>query len=175
MKTFNKKGDRGETSLLFGKRVSKADLHCEAYGTIDEAVSALGIARNMVTRDRTKTIILRVQKELFTVGAELATTPEDYERLASTFKPVTVKMSMELEKIIDELEAETEMPKAFIIPGSTTGSALIDLARAIVRRAERRVVTLREQGEIKNEAVSPYLNRLADLLFTLARYEETAE
>lgn len=175
MKTFNKKGDKGETSLLFGKRVPKSSLHCEAYGTIDEAVSALGIARNMVTRKKTKDIILKIQKELFTVGAELAIAPEDSEKLASSFKPVTDKMSTELEKLIDELEAEITMPKAFIIPGANAGSAMIDLARAIVRRAERRVVTLREQDELKNEAVSPYLNRLADLLFTLARYEETRE
>ena len=173
MKTFNKKGDRGETSLLFGRRVSKGDLHCEAYGTIDEAVSALGIARNFVTKDRVKEIILRVQRELFDVNAELATKPEDYDRLASSFKPITDEMASELEEIIDELEVEIEMPKAFIIPGSNLGSACLDLSRTIVRRAERTVVTLKAEGEIKNDAILQYLNRLADLLFTLARYEET--
>ncbi len=172
MKTFNKKGDKGETSLLFGRRVPKDDLHCEAYGTIDEAVSALGVARNVVTKDRVKEIILRLQKELFTVNAELATKLEDYDKLASTFTPVTYKMSVELEKMINELEAKIEMPKAFIIPGSTLGSAWIDFSRTIVRRAERRVVTLKGQGGLKNEAILQYLNRLADLLFTLARYEE---
>ena len=171
MKTFNKKGDRGKTSLLFGQRVPKDDLHCEAYGTIDEAVSALGITRNVVVKDRVKEIILRVQKELFTIGAELATKPENYEQLTSHFTPVTDKMSLELEEIINDLEVKIEMPKSFIIPGSTSGSAWLDLSRTIVRRAERRAVTLKEQGELKNEVVLQYLNRLADLLFTLARYE----
>lgn len=173
MKTFNKRGDKGETSLLFGRRVSKCDPRCEAYGTIDEAVSALGVARNFVTKDRTKEIILRVQKELFIVGAELATKSEEYERLTSSFETVTDEMVDELEEIIDELETEIEIPKSFIIPGSNAGSAWLDLARAIVRRAERKVVMLKEKNEIQNEAISSYLNRLADLLFTLSRYEET--
>jgi len=173
VKTFNKKGDKGETSLLFGRRVAKSDLRCEAYGAIDEAVSSLGIARNIVTKTRVKEIILKVQKELFTVNAELATKPEDYERLASSFTPVTVEMVNELEDMIDELEAEVEMAKSFIIPGVTLGSAWLDLSRAIMRRAERRAVVLREKNEINNDAVLQYLNRLADLLFTLARYEES--
>ena len=173
MKTFNKRGDGGETSLLFGQRVPKSDLRCEAYGTIDEAVSCLGIARNLVTKDKAKEIILRVQKELFTISAELATKPEDYERLASRFTPVTDTMADELEGIVNELESEIELPKSFIIPGSNLGSGWLDLSRTIVRRAERRVVTLRESNEIENDAILRYLNRLADLLFILARYEST--
>ncbi len=173
MKTFNKKGDKGETSLLFGRRVAKSDLRCEAYGAIDEAVSSLGITRNLVTKDRVREIILRVQKELFAVNAELATKPEDYERLASSFTPVTDEMADGLEEMIDELEAEIEMPRVFIVPGSTLGSAWLDLSRAIVRRAERKAVMLKEKNEIRNDAVLQYLNRLADLLFVLARYEES--
>jgi len=173
VKTFNKRGDRGETSLLFGRRVLKCDLHCEAYGTIDEAVSSLGIARQFATKDRVKEILLRVQKELFAVNAELATKPEDYEKFASSFKLVTNEKAKGLEEIIEELEAEVEMPKSFIIPGSgNLGAAWLDLSRAIVRRAERRVVELKENNEVKNEAILQYLNRLADLLFVLARYEE---
>ena len=173
MKIFNKRGDTGETSLLFGRRVAKSDLHCEAYGTIDEAVSSLGIARNLVTKDKVKEIILKVQKELFAVNAELATKLEDYERLTSNFTPITAKMANELEEIIDEMETEIEMPKSFIIPGSNMGSASLDLSRAIVRRAERRVVTLGERDELRSDAILQYLNRLADLLFILARYEES--
>lgn len=173
MKAFNKKGDKGETSLLFGRRIPKSDLHCDAYGTIDEAVSFLGIARNFATKNKVKEIILRVQKELFVINAEIATKPEDYERLVPNFKPVTYKMASELEEIIDEIETEIEMPKSFIIPGASLGSGPLDVSRAIVRRAERKVVMLKEKGEIKNEAILQYLNRLADLLFTLARYEET--
>jgi len=133
----------------------------------------LGIARNLVTKDRVKEIILRVQKELFAVNAELATKPEDYARFASNFTQITDKMANGLEEIIDELEAEVEMPRSFIIPGSNLGAAWLDSSRAIVRRAERRVVILTEQKEIKNDAILQYLNRLADLLFILARYEES--
>jgi cob(I)alamin adenosyltransferase len=173
MKTFDKKGDSGETDLLFGRRVSKSDLRCEAYGTIDEAISALGIARNLVAKDKVKDVIFKVQRELFKINAELATKPEDYEKLTLSFTPVTDKMVKVLEDIIVELEAETEMPKSFIIPGSKNiGAAWIDLSRTIMRRAERRVVDLKKQNDIKNKAILQYLNRLSDLLFVLARYEE---
>ncbi len=173
MRIFNKRGDTGDTSLLFGRRVPKHDSRCEAYGTIDEAVSSLGIAYNFAAKNKTKETILRVQKELFTVCAELATKVDDYGKFTSTFKPVTGEMVNGLEKIIDEIEAEIEMPKSFVIPGSNVGSAWLDLSRAIVRRAERRVVMLREKDGIENDAILQYLNRLADVLFCLARYEET--
>ena len=172
MKTFNKKGDTGSTSLLFGERVPKSDLRCEAYGTIDEAISTLGIARNLVKRDKSKEIILKIQKELFNVNAELAVKAEDYEKFTSKFQSTDAEMAGELEKIIEEIEAEVELPRAFIIPGANLASASLDVSRTIVRRAERRVVTLKEKGGITNEAISQYLNRLADLLFILARYEE---
>ncbi len=172
MQTFNKKGDAGETSLLFGCRVPKDSLRCEAYGTLDEAVSCLGMARNMVIKEKTKGIILRIQKELFLVGAELATEPKDYEKFTKQYATVTEEMALQIEKTINELEAETSLPKSFIIPGKNPGSAVLDLARAIVRRAERRAVTLKRSGETNNEAILPYLNRLADLLYILARFEE---
>ncbi len=172
MKTFNKKGDKGDTSLLFGRRVSKSDPRCEAYGTIDELVSSLGVARNLVANDKVKEIILRAQKELFTINAELATRTEDYEKLAHSFTPVNDKMADDLEELIDKIEAEIEMPKEFIIPGTNLASASIDVSRAIARRAERKVVVLKENGGIRNDAILQYLNRLADLLFALARYEE---
>ena len=173
MKTFNKRGDSGSTSLLFGERVLKSDLRCEAYGTIDEAISALGVARNLVKRNKSKEIILKIQKELFNINAELAAKAEDYEKFVSKFQPTNAEMADELEKIIEEIEAEVELPKAFIIPGSNLASASLDVSRTIVRRAERRVITLTEKGEVTNEAIPRYLNRLADLLFILARYEET--
>lgn len=173
MKTFNKKGDEGTTSLLFGKRVPKSDLRCEAYGTVDEAISSLGVARNLAKKDRTKEIILQVQRELFDINAELATEAADRARLAASFKTVTDEMTGSLETLIDELEAGVAMPKAFVIPGANLAAALLDVSRAIVRRAERRVVALRESGDVENAAVMHYLNRLADLLFVLARYEET--
>ena len=172
MKTFNKKGDKGETSLLFGGRVPKSDLRCEAYGTLDEAISSLGVARNHVKKKKTREMILRVQKELFEVNAELATKTEDREKFVTHFKPITEEMAAGLEEIINEIEAEVEMPREFIIPGANLASASLDVSRAIVRRAERRAVILKEKGEIENDAILHYLNRLADLLFMLARYEE---
>ena len=171
MKTFNKKGDKGETSLLHGVRVPKSDPHCEAYGTIDEAVSALGLARTLSSKKKVQDIVLEVQKELFTVGAELATPIEHRDALAEKFNFITAAAVDKLEALIDELEQQMEMPKAFIIPGGSPASAALDLARAIIRRAERRIVAMKDVGLVKSEELTRYVNRLADLLFTLARYE----
>jgi len=158
--------------LLFGQRVPKTDSRCETYGTLDEVISLLGVARNLVKKTESPEIILKVQKELFEVNCELATGPEDYEKLVTRFRPITEEMAAGIESIIDRIEAQIELPKAFVIPGANLSSATLDVARATLRRAERRAVSLREQGEIKNEAILQYLNRLADLLFILARYEE---
>jgi len=170
MKMFNKKGDEGETSLLFGCRISKDSMRCEAYGTLDEVVSCLGMARNFVTRVKTKSIILKIQKEIFTVGAELAVEHEDYEQFVRRFAPVTEEAVARLEVMINELESEITIPDSFIIPGGSSGSAMLDMARALVRRAERRTVTLKRNKEINNDAILHYLNRLADLLFSLSWY-----
>jgi len=171
MKTFNKKGDKGETSLLHGVRVQKSDPHCEAYGTVDEAVSALGLARALSSKKNVQDIIFNLQQELFTVGAELATPIEHYAAFAEKHTVISESMVDRLEGLIDELEQNLEMPKAFIIPGDTPASAAIDVARSIVRRAERRIVSLRDARLVKNEELTRYVNRMADLLFTLARYE----
>jgi cob(I)alamin adenosyltransferase len=175
LKTFNKKGDKGETSLLYGARVPKSDLRCEAYGTIDEAGSALGLARQFCEQE-VKDVILGVQKELFVVGAELATPAEHYRKLAEKGNVVTSQMVQKLEDFIDQFESRVKMPDAFIVPGGAgTGSAALDVARTIIRRAERRVVQLRDSGVAVNEEIMRYINRLADLVFTLARYQETRE
>jgi cob(I)alamin adenosyltransferase len=173
MEIFNKRGDEGETSLLFGRRIAKDSLRCEAYGTLDEAISCLGIARNVVLQDKTRQIIFKVQEELFKLNGELATLPEDYDKFTAHYTAINEEMAGRLESLIIELEPETDLPKAFIIPGANTCSAYLDLARTIIRRAERRVVTLKNNGDIGNSAILHYLNRLADLLFMLARYEET--
>jgi len=171
MKTFNKKGDGGETSLLYGDRVAKSDARCEAYGTIDEAVSALGLARHFC-RSEVKDTVLGLQRDLFVVGTELATPAEHYSKLVTEQNKVTSQMVQRLEELIEEFEAKVEMPKAFVIPGGdSAGSAALDVARTVVRRAERRVVALKEARVVKNDEVLRYLNRLADLVFTLARYE----
>lgn len=171
MKTFNKKGDGGETSLLYGTRVAKSDDRCEAYGTIDEAVSLLGLAKNFC-QPEVKDILSSLQRDLFIIGTELATPQEHYAKLETKGKVVRPEMVQRLEDLIDEFEAKIDMPREFIIPGACMSSAALDVARAVIRRAERRVVAFKYSGQFTNEEAMKYLNRLADLVFTLARYEE---
>ena len=171
MKTFNKKGDSGETSLLYGVRVSKCDMRCEAYGTIDEVVSLLGLAKNFC-QPSIRDILSNVQRDLFTVGAELATPQERYPELAAKGKVIKPEMVQRLEDLIDDFEAKIDMPREFIIPGACASSATLDVARTVIRRAERRAVALKQAEQLVNERVLEYLNRLADLVFTLARYQE---
>ncbi|MBI4200798.1 MAG: cob(I)yrinic acid a,c-diamide adenosyltransferase [Chloroflexi bacterium] len=174
VKIYTKRGDTGETGLLYGGRVSKTDPRCEAYGTTDEAISALGLARALSSSPRVKEIITQAQRELFTVGAELATGPSEYSTMQRHFKAVSAPMVERLEHLIDELDAEVKLPRSFILPGASAASSALDLARTILRRAERRVVGLREAGLLVNPEVLRYLNRLGDLLFMLARYEDRA-
>ena len=158
--------------MLYGGRVSKADPRCEASGTADEAVSALGLARALSTNPEVKQAVNAVQRELFTVGAELSTDPAHYDTMRRHCNVVTDAMVERLERVIDELQAEVTLPRSFIIPGASPASSALDLARSIVRRAERRAVGLKESGLLVNDALLRYLNRLADLLFMLARYED---
>ncbi len=169
---FSKKGDRGFTSLLGGQRIPKSGPRPEAYGTLDEASSALGIARAAATRLKTKEIILALQKDLLILGAELATVAEDMKKYSYQ---ITTEHIARLEGLIEELQVEVKLKNEFILPGATMASAAIDLARAIVRRAERKAVRLFQEKIIDNVDVLRFLNRLADLLFTLARYEENQE
>jgi cob(I)alamin adenosyltransferase len=166
---FSKKGDRGFTSLLGGQRVPKSGPRPETYGTLDEASSALGIARASATRPKTKEIIISIQKDLLVLGAELATAPEDSEKYPHRIKTDHVDR---LERVIEDLQKGMTMGKEFILPGETVASAAIDLGRTIVRRAERKAVRLLQEKIITNVEVLRFLNRLADLLFILARYEE---
>jgi cob(I)alamin adenosyltransferase len=174
MPIYTKTGDTGETRLLFGGRLPKNDPRCEAYGATDQAVSAMGLARALSQDSRVKEILLRVQREMFTVGAELATAPDEYQRLRDNFAVVTPQMVTELESLIDELDAEIDLPRAFIVPGASPASGALDLARSLLRTGERRVVDLQQQGLLVNADVLVYLNRLSDLLFMLARYEDRA-
>ena len=172
VKIYTKRGDQGETGLLYGGRVSKTDMRCEAYGTIDEAVSALGLARSLSSSPKVREAIRQLQRELFTVGAELATDIEEYETLRKHFSVVTPKMVDWMENLLDDMEEEIKLPRAFIIPGASPASSAIDMARSTLRRAERRAVGLKEAGLLANDVVLQYLNRAADLLFMLARYED---
>lgn len=165
-------GDEGETSLLYGGRVPKDDLHTEAYGSLDEAISALGLARALETDAARATTILELQRELFTVGAELATGHEQRAKLEKHFATVTPEMTARIDAASAALEAAVPLPKAFVIPGGTPVGAALDLARTLVRRAERRSVTLHRAGRLDNPEVLRYLNRCSDYLFMLARQAE---
>ena len=176
VRIYTRKGDSGTTGLLFGgDRVSKADLRTDAYGTTDEAVSALGLARASIgaATDRTEVrlaeLILRLQRELFVVGAELATHTDRRDRLTDGATRVTEPMISALEGEIDALEELVEQPKEFVLPGESMTGAALDLARTTIRRAERRSVALAASGALPDSQVVPYLNRLADLLFVMAR------
>jgi cob(I)alamin adenosyltransferase len=169
---YTKRGDEGETGLLYGGRVSKNNPHAEAYGITDEAVSAMGLARALSQDERVKETLRELQRELFTVAAEMATDPERYDLFNQHFRPVTPEMVTSIEELIDGLERDMEMPNSFVLPGGSPASAAIDMARCIVRTAERRVVALKELGKLANPEVLRYMNRLGDLLFVLARYQD---
>ena len=170
MRIYTRKGDTGTTGLLFGgDRISKADLRTDAYGTTDEAVSALGLARAALPAGALANLVLRLQRELFVVGAELATHVDRRPRLTDGVSRLTAPMVSALEAEIDALEADYPMPKEFVIPGESMAGAALDLARTTVRRAERRCVALAADGGLPDSQAVPYLNRLADLLFVMAR------
>jgi cob(I)alamin adenosyltransferase len=166
---FSKKGDGGVTSLLGGQRVAKSGPRPEAYGTLDEAASALGIAKASAAKEKTREIATRIQQDLLVLGAELATLSEDRERFSNRITSENVDF---LERQIAELQVAVEIKPEFILPGETLSGAALDLTRAIVRRAERKAVRLFQEKTIDNGEVLRFLNRLADLLFVLARFEE---
>jgi cob(I)alamin adenosyltransferase len=182
------RGDDGTTGLLFGgPRVRKDDQRTEAYGTLDEAVAALGLARAELRMKAEygvlsprfgglADLILRLQRELFVAGAELATNPEARPKQRDGETRVTASMVDALDATLREMEAAIELPREFVVPGETRVSASLELARTVVRRAERRVVTLAaSDAVIGSGQLLPYLNRLADLLWILARVAEQAE
>jgi cob(I)alamin adenosyltransferase len=161
---FSTKGDQGETSLLTGERVSKSNLRPETYGTLDEASSALGMAKAATQNETIRQMITTVQQDLVLLGAELACEGPD-----PTYS-VDADLTRRLDEWIERLQQEVALPRQFIFPGDNLASAAIDLARTMVRRAERRVVAMREAGLLDHAEVHAYMNRLADFLFTLARY-----
>ena len=161
-------GDDGTTGLLGGGRVAKDDPRIEAYGTVDEASSAIGLAKALTSSERVRAVAEQLQRGLYRLGAELATSPGHDGRFATT----SAADVTELEHVMAELESEVPMPRGFVLPGTTPASGALDLARAVVRRAERRCVTLVRGGQVSNPEVRRYLNRLGLLLFVLGRYEE---
>jgi cob(I)alamin adenosyltransferase len=170
---YTKKGDDGTTSLWYGGRVEKSDARTEAYGALDEAASALGVARSLCGDDgELAADILRLQDDLFIAGAELATAPEAAERLVDGVSRVTPEMAAELEQLIDRYMERVNLPPKFVIPGGTTLSAQLDVARAIIRRAERRAVGLAREQELASELLR-FLNRASDAAYAMARCADT--
>jgi cob(I)alamin adenosyltransferase len=177
VRIYTKKGDDGTTSLWYGGRVPKSDVRTDAYGSIDEAGSALGVARSLCGADQAEIAadVLRIQNELFVAGAELATAPEAADRLEDGISRVTDEMADELDGVIDRYMDRVSLPPKFVIPGGTPLSAQLDLARAVIRRAERRVVALGESEELASGAILRFLNRASDAVYAMARFADVAD
>ena len=175
MKVYTKTGDDGTTGLLYGGRVPKDDMRTEAYGTTDEAVSALGLARAELAAAGSEDWsgrVLDTQRALFVVGAQLATDPQHWPRLEEGVSLTTPAMTTALESEIDDLTTRFPLPSEFTVPGGSRAGAAIDLARTIIRRAERHVVHMRRADLLPDDTIVRYLNRLSDYLFVLARSVE---
>ena len=171
MRIYTRRGDDGSTGLFYGGRVEKDAIGPEAYGTVDEAVSVLGLARASAEQELAETL-LRVQRQLFVVGAELATDPSNREKLEAGVSRVDQPMIDGIEERIDAIAADRGLPAEFVVPGGDPVAAAIDVARSVVRRAERRAVTWAREGSIDDTLAVAYLNRLADYLYVLARSVE---
>jgi len=174
VKVYTRRGDDGTTGLLYGGRVDKDDLRTEAHGTVDEAVSALGIARATLDGEWAERV-LAVQRELFVVGAQLATHVDHWPRLTDEVSRVTGGMVERLERAIDELTMRYPLPPEFVVPGASLAGGAIDLARSIVRRAERGAVRMIRAGLRPDDPPLRSPNRLSDYLFVLARAVEGGE
>lgn len=164
-----KKGDDGTTGLLDNSRVQKYDLRPETYGTLDEAAAFLGLARAKSTLAKTKEILLAIQNHIYLMNAELAC-PVDYLHLLKN--KLAASHLKQLEELEQKIESELELPRKFVLYGQSETSAYLDIARTVVRRAERRLVELHQSEKIENQTMMAYINRLSDVLFLLARYEE---
>jgi cob(I)alamin adenosyltransferase len=174
---YTRKGDDGTTSLWYGGRVTKSDARTEAYGALDEAASQLGVARSLCGEAEVELAadILRLQDDLFIAGAELATAPEAAGRLVDGVSRVTPEMAAELEAVIDRHMSRVELPPKFVIPGGTRLSAHLDVARAVIRRAERRTVALQREDGLASEELLRFLNRASDAAYAMARAADTPE
>lgn len=168
MKIYTRTGDQGDTGLFGGGRVGKDDPRVEAYGGVDELNASLGLVRAIESVPRVDEVIVGVQRDLFSIGALLAT--PDTAKMAEHLAKARLDNDRiaQLEHAIDDCERELEPLRAFIVPGGTPKAAALHVARTVCRRAERQVVALRRDVEIP-ELVVTYLNRLSDLLFMLAR------
>jgi cob(I)alamin adenosyltransferase len=167
MKIYTKTGDKGETGLLGGERVPKNSLRINAYGTVDELNSFIGLALNEVKEDSIKAVLSKIQNQLFVLGTDLAA-PETEKKIK--IDRVPREFSEEIEKVIDKYESELVQLKNFILPGGSRGAAILHVCRTIARRAEREVVALNFTEKIDQNIII-FLNRISDLFFVLARFE----
>jgi cob(I)alamin adenosyltransferase len=170
MKFYTGTGDDGTTGLLGEGRVSKTDARIETLGALDESTATLGLARAQAKDPRSGKILLEAQRDLYKLMAEVASTPEQ----ADKFHSIDAGRVAWLEAQIDTLASSTNMPREFIIPGDTPAGAALSLARAVIRRAERRVVELSNLKDISNPELGRYLNRLSSLCFVLELVENNA-
>lgn len=168
MKIYTKTGDAGETSLFGGGRISKDASRIEAYGTVDELNSHLGYVRSLKISDFSDRVLETVQNNLFILGSDLATPPSAKAKVTR----IQAGHITPLELAIDEMDNHIAPLKFFILPGGTQAAAVLHIARTVCRRAERRVISARETEDISSECVI-YLNRLSDMLFVMARYENS--
>ncbi|MEO8602190.1 MAG: cob(I)yrinic acid a,c-diamide adenosyltransferase [bacterium] len=175
---YTKLGDDGSTGLLFGGRTSKADPLIETLGCIDETVAALGVARASATDQLLAERILQLQRDLFVAAADLAANPHARDRLVPEVSLMTAAITSRIESLIDQLVAQRPLRPVFVVPGANATSAALDLARTIVRRAERRLVTYQAGSGCRQPAspyVLSYLNRVSDLVYVLARHAAGAD
>lgn len=169
MKIYTKTGDKGETGLFGGERVSKDSLRISAYGTVDELNSSIGLAISEVKDEGVKKNLIKIQNQLFMVGSDLAT-PEDEKTKKLNILRTPASFYTDLEQMIDEYDAQLEELRNFILPGGSKSAAMLHVCRTICRRAEREVVALKNSVTI-GENIIIFLNRLSDLLFVLSRFE----
>ncbi len=167
---FTGKGDDGTTGLLGEGRVSKTDVRMEALGALDETSAALGLARSLSEDETVAGLVMRVQRELYQLMAEVAATPENAER----FRVINAENVAWLEEQADRLSEPIELPREFIVPGDTPLAAAFSLARTVCRRAERRAVALRDAGGLLNPHLLSYLNRLSSLCYVFELYAAQA-
>ena len=177
VRIYTKKGDDGTTSLWYGGRVPKHHGRTEAYGSLDEACSELGVARALCGAGQADLAadILRLQNDIFVASAELATAPEAADRLEDGISRATEEMVATVEERIDHYMSQVELPPQFVIPGGNQLSAQLDVARTAIRRAERAIAALGEAGELASETVIHFVNRASDLAYAMARSADVAD
>ena len=174
MSIATKTGDNGTTALMYNRRVPKNHPRVEAYGTVDELNAALGLARATAAQEFVSATLLAIQKDLVILLGELAVANEDLERYVKDgYSLVTPTMTAKLDALVREIEAQNISFKGWATPGATRNSAALDVARTVCRRAERRACDLQTVGELKNDEIIIFLNRLSDLLWLFARWVET--